>query len=295
MSFLLFVDESGHDQKSSPYQVLAGIAIEDRDLWNLIQKIQDLEVLHFGLRITQGALELKGRKLLKRKVFRLASQLPAMPPAQRRQLAKSLLDKTLDSTSPAPTREELTALGQAKIAFVAAVLEACAQYRVRAFASIVDKSAPKPAGDLLRKDYAYLLERYFYFLEDHPGQMGLVIFDELEKSQCHLLVDQLHRYFLETTKGKVRSATVIPEPFFVHSDLTTAVQVADLIAYITAWGVKVHTMDQPRRSELETLADLVCQLRHRAVLENIEGHEKFNVWSFALIDDLRPRHQRTPP
>jgi hypothetical protein len=32
MAFLLFLDESGHDLVHSPYQVLAGVAVEDRDL-----------------------------------------------------------------------------------------------------------------------------------------------------------------------------------------------------------------------------------------------------------------------
>ena len=48
----------------------------------------------------------------------------------------------------------------------------------------------------LRKDYAYLFERFFYFLEDNAArEQGIVVFDELEKSQSHLLIDQMHRYF----------------------------------------------------------------------------------------------------
>ncbi len=34
MSYMLFIDESGRDLRESPYAVLAGIAVEDRDLWN---------------------------------------------------------------------------------------------------------------------------------------------------------------------------------------------------------------------------------------------------------------------
>jgi hypothetical protein len=36
MAWVLFIDESGHDRKASPYEVLAGIAVRDRDLWPLI-------------------------------------------------------------------------------------------------------------------------------------------------------------------------------------------------------------------------------------------------------------------
>lgn len=129
---------------------------------------------------------------------------------------------------------ELTALGQAKIVFVTRLLELCALHRVHFFASIVDNASKRPHGDhFLCKDYAYLFERFYYFLEDRPEEpLGFVVFDELEKSRCHLLVNQMEKYFLKTAKGRMRSSRVIPEPFFVHSDLTTAVQLADLVAYI---------------------------------------------------------------
>jgi len=45
MSFLLFIDESGQDRRDSPCEVLAGIAIEDRDLWNLITAIQQADLV----------------------------------------------------------------------------------------------------------------------------------------------------------------------------------------------------------------------------------------------------------
>ena len=92
----------------------------------------------------------------------------------------------------------------------------------------------------LRKDYAYLFERFFYFLEDNAArEQGIVVFDELEKSQSHLLIDQMHRYFADTAVGRRRSSRIIPEPFFVHSDLTTGVQIADLVAYVISWGFRI--------------------------------------------------------
>lgn len=75
----------------------------------------------------------------------------------------------------------------------------------------------------LQKDYAYLFERFFYFLEDNAArEQGIVVFDELEKSKSHLLIDQMHRYFTETATGQYRANRIIPEPFFVHSELTTS-------------------------------------------------------------------------
>jgi hypothetical protein len=71
----------------------------------------------------------------------------------------------------------------------------------------------------LRKDYAYLFERFFYFLEDESsnsgyGQQGVLVFDELEKSKSHILINQAHRYFKDTATGKHRANLIVPELFF---------------------------------------------------------------------------------
>jgi sulfur transfer protein SufE len=75
---------------------------------------------------------------------------------------------------------------------------------------------------------------------------------------------------------------IIPEPFFVHSDLTTMVQIADILAYIISWGLKLPGMTEPRREELEPLVHGVVQLRFR--LETPAGHTKYG---FKVIPDLR--------
>ncbi len=296
MSYLLFMDESGHDLAESPYEVLAGVSVEDRDLWNLVSAIHAAEIEFFGQRVSRGELELKAKRLLKRKVCRLAAQMPPIEPETRTTNARACLLRgaaaRADGAAAQPTRLELTALAQAKLAFVERVLEICAQFRVQAFASIVDRDSPRPQGDFLRKDYAYLFERYFYFLEEQrPDALGLVVFDELERVKCHILVDQMARYFRDTATGRARASRVIPEPFFVHSELTTAVQVADIVAYVIAWGVRVGKMERPARAELRALADRVVGLRYKTTRET-SGGAPFTVWSFALIDDLRPREEK---
>src|SRR5438270_13349253 len=92
MAYFLFIDESGQDHRESPYEVLAGVAIADRDLWNLIKAMQEVEVRSFGQRYTLGHAELKGRTLLSRKVFRKAQQLPQMRDEDRRELASRCLE-----------------------------------------------------------------------------------------------------------------------------------------------------------------------------------------------------------
>jgi hypothetical protein len=285
MAYFLFIDESGQDRRESPCEVLAGVAVRDQDLWNLIQALRDAELRHFVVRYTADRGELKAKRLLKAKTFRLAAQLPPIDPDERRELAAQCL-----ANGATAGRRQLTALAQAKLAYVEEALEICARFRCRAFASVIPADAPRPAGaEFLRKDYAYLFERYFYFLEDTDREaLGLVVFDELERVQSHLLVEQMSHYFQATWKGRTRASQIIPEPFFVHSELTTGVQLADLVAYILSWGWRLNGMREPAREELAGMVDRVCQLRYRAVREK-RGNPQFVIWSFALINDLRAR------
>ena len=289
MAYFLFVDESGRDRRESPYEVLAGIAIEDRDVWNLIDAINGAEERILGLRYSREREEVKGKKFLKRKVFRLAALMSPIPEDERRTLAR---DCVLGGDSA--TRRQITALAQAKQSFVTEVFELCARYHCRAFASIVDASAPRPVRDVLRKDYAFLFERFFYFLEDRgPTVQGVVVFDELEKSQANILIGQMEEYFLRTARGRARARQVIPEPFFVHSDLTSLIQVADLLAYVISWGFRVSgVFEAQARSELASYAEQVSNLRYRTTREML-GRPDFLIWSFAFIDDLRGWQDRS--
>lgn len=288
MAYLLFVDESGQDHRESPYEVLAGAAVHDTQLWNLVCAMQDAEPRFFGMRISNDREELKARHLLNRKTFRLAAQAAPMHEIERMALAANALTDGANAT-----RKQLTALGQARLAYVSYVLELCASHGLRFFASIVDPLAPRPAGLLLRKDYAYLFERFFYFIEEQAThERGLVVFDELERSQAHLLVSQMSAYFRGTQTGRMRSGRVVPEPFFVHSDLTTGIRIADLVAYVISWDVRVHNMVAPKREEMDEYGQAVLNLRHRATVDRAGYADGFVVWSFAVIDDLRPRDER---
>ncbi len=71
--------------------------------------------------------------------------------------------------------------------------------------------------DFLRKDYRYLFERFFNFVNAQLAhERGVVVFDEIEKAQSHILVGQMSAYFLRTSTGQSRSRRVVPEPFFVQ-------------------------------------------------------------------------------
>ncbi len=289
MAYFLFVDESGQDQHESPYEVLAGIAIRDIDLWPPIKNVTALEIRHFGRRYSDGASELKAKKILKRKTYRQAALRAPFDEATRTALAKPCLDDGAHATP-----EMITALAQAKIAFARDVLQACAQSRARVFATMVPRRAPRSGTDALRKDYAYLSERFSYFLE-HGGSddQGIVVFDELERYRSHVLIHQMRRYFIDTRTGQRRSTWIIPEPVFVHSDLTTGVQLADLVAYIVSWNICFGGTDPTRREELDPLGEVVREM-HYLAQRDIAGKPEFGVWSITVIPDPRTRVEWDP-
>lgn len=63
MSWLLFLDESGHDHKSMPYEVRGGVALHASELWPFVQAMQRLELASFGCQLHRFSKELKGSTL----------------------------------------------------------------------------------------------------------------------------------------------------------------------------------------------------------------------------------------
>ena len=141
MSWFLFIDESGRDHGASPYEVLAGVAIQDRAVREVIAQLHEAEIRCFGRRYSDGRRELKGKVLL------------------------------------------------------------------------------------------------------------------------------------------------------VHSDLSTGVQIADLVAYVISWGFRTLRMIKPAREELSDLANQVARPRYRATRERL-GIPDFDIWSLAHITDLRTQAER---
>ena len=296
---LLFIDESGHDHGEAPYEVLAGVAVAERDLWNLIQAIRDAELQSFGIHMADVGLEFKGKKLLKNKVFRHARQMAPIEPNRRRDLAREFLLKGYREAQGGPVEsrsaDEFAAYGQAAKAFVMRVLQLAGSYRTKTFAAIVSTHAPQPADpNMLRRDYAFFFERFYYFLESvSSSEMGLVVFDELEKAKARILLSQMERYFLQTEKGYQRSSRIVPEPFFVHSDLTTIVQLADIVAYCFNWGIRLKPkMTELVRPEIEPFAKLAFDMRYVGKrVDETDGNE-WPCYGVFYLDDLRPKSER---
>jgi hypothetical protein len=288
---LFFIDESGHDHGDAPYEVLAAVAIAERDLWNLIQAIRAAEIEFFGVHLAEVGVEFKGKKLLKKKTFRHARQGPAIQPDRRRDYAREFLMKgwreTQGGAPEARSKDEFTAYGQAAYAFVMRMLQICTTHHAKTFAALVNIKAPRAADpELLRRDYAFLFQRFFYYLEDRsPTEMGLVVFDELEKAK-------MERYFMETEIGYQRSSRIVPEPFFVHSDLTTAVQLADIVAYCFNWGTRLNKMKEATRGEIEPLAQIAFDMRYVGKRLDEKDGKEWRAYGVFYVDDLRPRQER---
>lgn len=284
MSWLLFIDESGQDRRESPYEVLAGIAVADHQLWPLIKDLNRVQEHNFGIRLFRAyGAEARAKKLLKKKTFRLAGRRPAIPVAERRELAKAALEDGENVSG-----NQLIALGQAKIAYCRHALKTCGRFGCVAFASIIPNDIERPERGHLRKDYSYLFERFYHMLNaKQQRQIGIVVFDETEKAASQYLANQMEDYFIKTGKGRVRSHLIVPQPLFVHSDLTTMVQMADLVAYVISWGIRLKNMTAPARQELHNLGGDVLDLRYHA-----QTPGGYDTWGFTVIHDLYGREER---
>ena len=51
MSFLFFLDESGHDHRNMQYEVRGGVVLHSGTLWSFVRDMMALEVDAFGDRL----------------------------------------------------------------------------------------------------------------------------------------------------------------------------------------------------------------------------------------------------
>ncbi len=138
MSWLLFLDESGHDHKSMPYEVRGGIALQDSQLWPFVQAMYRLELDCFGGQLHQFKKELKGSTLLDRKRFDFAAQAGPMEPESRRKHCRAFLTKGLEKKKP--TRDEFTAYGQACLEFARGTFQLLRDHQAVLFASAIPRN-----------------------------------------------------------------------------------------------------------------------------------------------------------
>jgi hypothetical protein len=254
MSYLLFLDESGHDHKSCPYEVRGGIALHISRLWSFIQDMQALEVRCFGDSLHKFGLEIKGERLLKKRRFKNASQLPDFDESTRRKHALSFLNK--GASNSGQSKAEFTAYSQACLCMAQSVFELLDKNDAKVFAVAIPRGVKKPQTgvpvDFLRKDQVFLFERFYYYLEKQK-EHGLIVMDETDKGLDREFVSRMHAYFTKTKTGRYRTTWIVPTPVFVESDMAYPIQAADICIYCINWGFRLSQagMNALARKEIQ--------------------------------------------
>jgi hypothetical protein len=278
MSWLLFMDESGHDHKTMPYEVRGGVALQDRKVWPFIRAVSGLEQSCYGVRLADFKKEFKGEKLLDRKRIEWAFQDPLQSDDERRRNARAFLSKGLQK-APA-TRAEFSGYGQACFQMAQGIFQLLRDYEAKIFAAAIPRgvrAAENNASvDYLRKDHVFLLERFYYFCHKWQEQ-GLLIMDQVEEQEDFRFVRRLERYFARTTKGIQRADWIVPSPLFSSSFLSIPIQVADVCIYCINWGYRRPSwgMNAPTREEIkEQFAGWLRQLEYQDRRQISEGRMK---------------------
>ena len=256
MTWLLFIDESGHDHKNTPMEVRGGIAIHVEKAWSFINDFQKAEMDCFGISLAQNNIEVKGAKLLDKKRFEWASKYKVLTDVERHAAIRRFIKKPKDQPRK---QREFAAYGQASLLMVDTIFDLLDDYNAFIFASCIPKGITKPKDyqfdDYLRKDHVFLQERFFWFLEARQ-EHGILVMDQTDKSSDRYFIEKLKNYYTKTNNGIKRSQWIFPTPLFVDSSLTIGVQAADVCLYcinwafrIAKWGVKLEA-----RPELEKYA-----------------------------------------
>ena len=277
MSYLLFLDESGHDHKTMPYEVHGGIALHASRVWPFVQGMRALEEEAFGVALHDYQAELKGSHLLGKKRYQWAAQEEApLPDSIRREQAQAFLRKGLNHL--APSRSEFTAYGQACLQMAASMLSLLEKQNAVLFAVAVPRGVQKPPEshnpEDLRRDWVYLMDRYALFLREKQDQ-GLLVMDHIENSEDRRFMQRLERYFSLTQNGRSYAQCIVPTPLFVMSDMTYAIQAADLCIYCLNWGFRLpeRGMNAAVRPEItQTSGTALAALQWHGVVEK-EGRQ----------------------
>ena len=266
MTWLLFLDESGHDHKNCPYEVRGGLAIRSDHLWPLLQEVRRICQIELGCTAAVPLPELKGARLLSRDRWKIRSKLPLFSPSARRQLA----GECLSLPSP-PTRSQYVAYAQSGFVLVGQILDLLYDHEVRVIATALPRGTAKSLtlpADFLRKDYVFLLQRFAFLLADRDDN-GVLVFDQSEEKQDGRFLRQIENYFTRTVAGRTRSQRVIPIPLFVSSAMTLPVQLADICLYCINWGYRLpeRGMNAPERAEIAQFASKIRRLVHQSSQE----------------------------
>lgn len=280
------MDESGHDHRTMPYEVRGGFAISAEKLWPFVRALQALERECFGIRLALYGKELKGSKLLDKDRFKWADQGRPMNPEERGKHSRRFLDA--GQKKRRPSRDDFTAYGQACLEMARGSFELLRSHEAVVFAAAIPRGVEKPirgeTAQYLRKDHVFLLERFFYFLEERQAS-GLLVLDETDKNEDLRFVRRLESYFTRTQPGRYRSNRIVPVPLFVASDMAYPIQIADLVIYCVNCGFRlIADMDNENRAEIsEEFEPWLRELQYRG--QNYRDGKEFYSYGIFLVRD----------
>jgi len=289
VSWFLFMDESGHDHKKTPYEVRGGVALHADRVWPFIRQMQDKEKAIFGDELITYGKELKGERLLNRPRYHTATKKLPLEERERRNLCSSLLRRGGKN----PKGDELIAYAQACISFVHALFQILKDNDAVIFASAIPKGVKKPSREqadfvresYLRKDLVYLFERYYYLMEQ-DNETGAIVMDQSDEHEDKRMLRRIHEYFTRTGKGQRRSSRIIPAPFFVSSELAYPIQAADICIYCINWGFRLplRGMNNEHRQEIaDDFGGWLAKLQYRET-RNFDG-EQCSVYGIVHVTD----------
>ncbi len=260
MSYIFFMDESGHDLHNAPYEVRGGIVIDAARLWKFTLDIQKLEISCFGDKSCRPKIELKGAKLLKAKIFENAKLDVPTEDIQRRTI------EFLNLGDLSPKNYQFAAYSRSCLKMVEELFKLFQSHNVYVFASMIPREKAKVSKEekkyltengILRKDLVFLWQRYFYFLREHSTN-GLLILDETEQNLDSNLLNSTECYFRKTGVGKIRARNIIPIPMFIKSDQNYGIQAADIAIYVLNWGFRsLPGLNADTRKEIEPFAKIL--------------------------------------
>jgi hypothetical protein len=141
VSYLLFLDESGHDHKNMPYEIHGGVALHAGKIWPFVKALSNLEQAAFGDFLYRYKSEIKGWKLLDKDRVAWAGQDRPMDEVARRNYCLGFLNKGLEKKSP--TRPEFTAYGQACLMMARGILDLLREHEARILAAAIPRSVAK--------------------------------------------------------------------------------------------------------------------------------------------------------
>ena len=239
LSWLLFMDESGHDHKNMPFEARGGVALHASKVWSFFRAWLEAEIETFGSPANELGLEIKGSKLLKKERFKWAQQMKPLDNAARIRGVNRFVTKTKQSV-PVSYRD-FTAYGQASILMADRIVQLLFENDAVLFTSLIPRGVKPPLeyrfDHYLRKDHIFLQERFFYFLE-RQQEHGLLVMDQTEKQHDGRFVRRLYNYYTRTDPGRSRAHWIVPVPLFVDSELSLGIQAADLCLYCVNWGFR---------------------------------------------------------